>query len=361
MDRDVARAKREHLPDGIGKAFLIVVGQTRDEVHVDIIESGADRLVEGLDGLPGRMAAADGREDLVGHGLGVDGDARGAAGFDHAQLFLVQRVGAAALDREFQTAGKIEARVDGLQQLRHLRARERRRRAAADVERADVETGIPQQLTGMRDLAQQRVQIRRQKLPEALDGLAHERAVRAARRAERDPDIYRKIVRVKQLRGLDGMPRGVDAELCPRRRDKIGLAQQALGVFFAAAAGKAAGRKLRRPHAGERAPRGRGVQHLHGREIVAALQDAPCRAHVGILQPHAVGGEAGPAAIGDLGGRREELFAAREGRDGPVAGERLRAEFARLLREQLQLQLLDGVALGVVFQIQLHPAKPPRR
>ena len=58
MDRDVARAKREHLPDGIGKAFLVVVGQTRDEVHVDIVKPGADRLIEGLDGLPGRMAAA---------------------------------------------------------------------------------------------------------------------------------------------------------------------------------------------------------------------------------------------------------------------------------------------------------------
>ena len=47
-----------------------------------------------------RVAAPDGREDVVLHRLGVDGNARGVVRAQHAQLFGVDGVGAACLDRE---------------------------------------------------------------------------------------------------------------------------------------------------------------------------------------------------------------------------------------------------------------------
>ena len=213
----------------------------------------------------------------------------------------------------------------------------------------------------MCDLAQERIQIRRQKLPEALDGLAHKRAVRAARRAERNPNIHGKIVRVKLLCRLDRAPGGIDAEPRPLRRDKIGLPQQPLRVPFTAARHQTLCGQLCRPHAGERTPRRCGGKHLQSGQVITALQNTPRCAHISLFQQHAVRGEAGLSLVCDLCCGRQIAFSPREGGNSPVAGKRLGAELARLLRKQLQLQLLHRVTLGVVFQIQLHSIPSPRR
>ena len=88
------------------------------------------------------MPAAHSLQHLVGHGLRVDGNARRAAVFDDAKLLGIQRVRSSAFDGKFQTAGQVKIPVDRLQQLRHLRARKRCWRAAAHVERADVEARV---------------------------------------------------------------------------------------------------------------------------------------------------------------------------------------------------------------------------
>ena len=147
------------------------------------------------------------------------------------------------------------------------------------------------------------------------------------------------------------MPRGVDAEPRPLRRDKIDLTQQPFRVLFAAAVYQTPGRQLRGPDTGERAPGRRGRQHLQSRQIIAALQNPPRRAHIGFFKQDAVRCEAGLPLICDLCRGCQIAPAPREGRDGPVAGKGPGAELTRLLRKKLKLELFDRIALGMVFQI----------
>ena len=87
MDRDVARAKREHLPDGIGEAFLVVVGQARDEVHVDLVKTGLPCLLERAEHIGRAVFSADRGQNGVIHALRVYAHAANARAFEHAQLF----------------------------------------------------------------------------------------------------------------------------------------------------------------------------------------------------------------------------------------------------------------------------------
>ena len=100
VHRDVVRAHRDDLVETSGKALGRVLGQTCDEVHVDVREARGAHLLHRAADVVRRVAAADGREDVVLHRLGVDGNARGVVRAQHAQLFGVDGVGAACLDRE---------------------------------------------------------------------------------------------------------------------------------------------------------------------------------------------------------------------------------------------------------------------
>ena len=295
MDGDVAWPEGQHLIHRGGEGLRRVAGQARDQIHVDIVEAGLLREAERLHGLRGGVPAADGTQNAVGHGLRIDGHARRAARADGLQLFKVERVGPAALHGEFQTAREVEAPADRVQQPRHLRRGERGRRAAAHVEAADVPAGAGQQRAGVFDLTEKTVEIRRQKFPEALDRFAHERAVRAARGAERNADIDRKVVRLEQPGGLKRMARGVETQPPPLRRDEIHVAEHPLRVLFAAAAQERLCGELRWPHARQRAPWRRLGQQLHGGKVIALLQNAPRHAHVRLLEPDAARGRGGLA------------------------------------------------------------------
>ena len=142
VHRNIAGVQVQHLPDGIGKARRIIRRQSRNQVHIDIVKPGLNGLFIRLDGLLRRVPAAHSLQNLIGHGLRIDGNARRAAVLDDAELLGIQRVRPSALDGKFQAAGQIKIPVDRVQQPRHLCARKRRRRAAAHVERADVEARI---------------------------------------------------------------------------------------------------------------------------------------------------------------------------------------------------------------------------
>ena len=142
VHRNIAGVQVQHLPDRIGKACRIVCRKSCDQIHVDIVKPCMHRLLIRLDGLPRRVPAAHGLQNLIGHGLRIDGNARRAAVLDDAKLFRIQRVRSSAFDGKFQAAGQVKIPVDRVQQPRHLCARKRRRCAAAHVERADVEARI---------------------------------------------------------------------------------------------------------------------------------------------------------------------------------------------------------------------------
>ena len=215
--------------------------------------------------------------------------------------------------------------------------------------------GAGQQRAGVFDLTEKTVEIRRQKFPEALDRFAHERAVRAARGAERNADIDRKVVRLEQPGGLERMARGVETQPLPLRRDEIHVAEQPLRVLLAAAAQERLCGELCWPHARQRAPWRRLGQQLHGGKVIALLQNAPRHAHVRLLEPDAARGRGGLAVQRDLRGRGAVEPSVVEGGNGAVlTGERRLDKLRGAVAKELHLELLDGITLVVAFQIQLH-------
>ena len=234
-----------------------------------------------------------------------------------------------------------------------LGRRERRGRTAADIQRADRPAGRTQQVARMGDLAYQRVEIRLQQAGKALDGRADEAAVGAACRAERDADIDGHVLRPQQLRCLYRGLRGLDAQAAALRRDMVARAQELFRLGGRPALQQGARRELRRADAGQAAPGGRLAQ-AHGRLIIGVLQQAAARRHVGLRRAQAAAGAARFAVQRDLGRGREPDRAGVQGRNRPVTGKRLRHRLHRLLREQGELELLNGIAVVVAAQEQLH-------
>ena len=116
---------------------------------------------------------------------------------------------------------------------------------------------------------------------------------------------------------------------------------------------QSARRELRRADAGQAAPGGRLTQ-AHGRLIIGILQQTAARRHIGLRRAQAAAGAARFAVQRDLGRGREPDRAGMQGRNRPVTGKRLRHRLHRLLREQGELELLDGIAVVVAAQEQLH-------
>lgn len=157
MHRDVVRAHRDDLVETSGKALGRILGETRDEVHVDVREVGGAHLLHRAADVVRRVAAADGREDVVLHRLGVDGNARGVVRAQHAQLLFIDRVGAARLDRQLGETIEIKILLKLCEETVHLVGRQRGRRAAAHVEGLDVQPHLSHELPRRGDLVKERL------------------------------------------------------------------------------------------------------------------------------------------------------------------------------------------------------------
>lgn len=70
MDGDVVRAQPQAGVQRPAEALRVVLRKTRDQIHVDVVKSGGGRLFHGGENLRCRMAAADGLQYPVFHGLG---------------------------------------------------------------------------------------------------------------------------------------------------------------------------------------------------------------------------------------------------------------------------------------------------
>ena len=157
VHRDVVRAHRDDLVETPCKALGRVLGQTCDEVHVDVREARGAHLLHRAADVVRRVAAPDGREDVVLHRLGVDGNARGVVRAQHAQLFFVDRVGTARFDRELGETSKVKILLQFCEQAVHLVGGQRGRRAAAHVERLDVQPQLAHELPRGGDLVEKRL------------------------------------------------------------------------------------------------------------------------------------------------------------------------------------------------------------
>ena len=230
-----------------------------------------------------------------------------------------------------------------------LRRGERRGRAAADIKRAHAASGGSQQPPDRLKLADQRVEILRQQPGGLLGAGADEAAIDAARRAERNADIDRHVVRLEPLHGLGRGKAGLDAEPTPRRADVIALPEQAVGVRGRSAAQQAAGGQLRRAHAGKASPL-RRVAELHGRVIIGVLQQATPGRDVCPVGAQTARRAGGFPVQRQLGRRRQPRFADVQRRDCAVAREGRVDRLHRLVRKEGELQLFHSVAVVMTAQ-----------
>ena len=179
----------------------------------------------------------------------------------HAQLFFVDRVGTARFDRELGETSKVEILLQFCEQAVHLVGGQRGRRAAAHVERLDVQPQLAHELPRRGDLVEKRLQIRLDERERLFHTLGDEAAIGAARRAERDADIERDIVRFQLRRGADTSVRRLNGEAGARGRDAVELLQFLFRTFFAALADQRE-RDLAGTHAGQTAPRGGDAEKI---------------------------------------------------------------------------------------------------
>ena len=214
--------------------------------------------------------------------------------------------------------------------------------------------GRAQQLSRVFDFPVQRRKIRRQERAESLNRLADKRAVGAARGAEGDADVDRKIRGFRQPDSLQRVARGIDTQAAAFRRDEIRLLQKLFCRTFASAFEHAFGRQLRRAHAGQRAPGRNGIEHLNGSKIIALLQKPARPAHIRLHQGEPSCSKARFSAVAHLCRRGQIELPTRKRRYGAVFFKFLRHKFRRFVSEQLHLQLLDRIPLGVTSQQQLH-------
>ena len=154
------------------------------------------------------VAAADRFEHAVVERLGVDADAVDPVRAQHVQLVGRDGVRPAGLDGELAQGAEIERRLELRAQRVELARRERGRRAAADVERHDAQTGALHGLCRRGDLARERLQKLRHERHALFHRLAHKAAVGAARRAKRDAHVQAHVLVAERVHGAQ---RGVRA------------------------------------------------------------------------------------------------------------------------------------------------------
>ena len=189
VHRNVVRAHGDNLVKAPCKARGRILGKACDEIHVDVREARAPDLFHRAANIVRRVAAADGRKHVILHRLGVDGNARGVVRAQHAQLFFVDRVGAARLDRQLGETRKVKILLKLCEKAIHLIGRQRGRRAAAHVEGLDVQPHLAHELPRGGDLVKERFEVGLDEREGLFHALGDEAAIGAARGAEGNADV----------------------------------------------------------------------------------------------------------------------------------------------------------------------------
>ncbi len=121
MHGDVFRGHGQDLLHRPAESRRGVRRQAGDQVHVDRPHTGLPGQGIGPADILGPMAAADGCQDRVGHGLGVDGDPVAAALPDGDELFPGDGVRPASLHGALRARRQLESPAEPVQQLGQLR------------------------------------------------------------------------------------------------------------------------------------------------------------------------------------------------------------------------------------------------
>ena len=189
MDGDVLRVQRDGLTETVLKAFHRVAGQTRDEVHVDVVVARPPGVGVAVQNVLRRVLPADVRQHLVREGLGVDGDPGSPVLLDDRQFFGVGAVGAARFHGVLHHLGEVEILPHGAHELPQLICRKAGGGAAADVDAAQPQPRLFGLSPDGLDLFAQAVHIGLHQLAVTVEVAADEAAIAAPGGAERDAEV----------------------------------------------------------------------------------------------------------------------------------------------------------------------------
>ena len=163
-------------------------GKAGDEVHIDDGKSQLPAVfIHGVNRFDA-MAPAQGIEEVLLQGLGIDADAVDAGLAEHGQHVRRRRIGTARFDRPFAGFREIPG------QPRHHRFQDRqgqaRRRPAADIERRHFQIIGPAQVGQVVEVGQDGIaESRKRCLPFPADEARREGTVQAVAGAVRDADV----------------------------------------------------------------------------------------------------------------------------------------------------------------------------
>ena len=300
MHRNVGGVKGNDLLQGFPETFCRVIGQTCNQVHVDIRKPCFLRRIVCCKSLRGIVVAADDGKHVVIHGLGVDGHTVNPGFGDGKEFLRIQSVGSAALHGEFQASGQVKMLPNGGKQPPHLGCCQGGGCAATHIQGADVITGFLQKCAGHLNFPDEGIQIRLHHVGEFFNAEAHKGAVGAPGGAEGDANVQGKVLLVQKLHSVQGAQGGIDANVLPCLTDEVGVLQHLAALCLGVTFRKICRGKFGRAYPGQSAPRGCGGEQFHGGKIVSLLQDAPAQAHRGICLFQTAGCDGGLAVVGDF-------------------------------------------------------------
>ena len=352
VDGDVVCAKGETRVQRPAKALRRVLRQSRDQIHVHVGEVGLGHQVHGADDIRRAVAAADGPEDMVLHGLGVHGDPGDAVGLENRQLFPCDGVRPAGFHGDLVTRGCVKALFKGGEHPVHLLCRQGGGRAATHVKGANPQPCPAHHGAPGAHLIQEGLHIGRHQGEAPLHRLAHKGAVGAAGGAEGDAHVNGDVQGLQPLGGGQGHAAGLQRQPRPL--------QHGLHLLRGFPLPQRPGDGLVGPDAGEHAPGGllsgdglRRQEKALADGVTPLALPVECRAGEGAAQ--AV--RRGLAPETQLHRHMAAIRVLSQGDDDPgvVPGQN-GLIYRQLAGKEVHKTLLHHVALVVAVQYDLHRA-----
>ena len=307
---------------------------------------------------------ADGGEHPGLQRLGIYADPVRTVIQQHLQLLPVDGVRPSRLDAVFHAVGQVEIPVHRRQQRIHLTGGQGGGRAAAHVERLDPQARLLHHAACGLHLRRQRRQIRLHQLEGLFHRRRYEAAIGAAGGAEGDADVQRDVLGAQVAPGLQARLGALQRQTPPRRGDAVRIPQHPVRLGGGHAVLQHGPHQLGRTDARQRAPAGRHAGDVPGRPEKGQLQRTLTQAFPFVCVGNACGPNAGlaPRRFAAIGQCRDPggIYIALMQCDLRVAVPVLALIYRALLREKGQQALLDGVAVLVTAQVQLHCAVPCR-
>ncbi len=228
VDGDAVGLERQRLVDAVAPVLVGLAQHPGDEVDVDLREVERPRELVGAVHLGRAMRASVGGEDLVVEVFDAKAEPGHAEPADDAKLGLGQRA-RLALERDLRRVTPGRGRGQPVHQSFELAGRQKRRRAAAEVDKVDRPPGKDRQARVQLPLARQHVEIRAHFLG-VLVGVHPEVAEVAALAAERDVQVHAER-HTGPRRGLQGR-QGVAFDRLgrPDRKRRVGRDKVAADV-----------------------------------------------------------------------------------------------------------------------------------